>query len=894
MPLQRLFPPLAGVSEDNSYTDQEPATARDAENVVSLEPHTGRTRLTKRPGLKKFMAAQLGTGKVRDLAQIVYNDLTVDYASLAVPTQEWVTTAATLKGANRLRVSARGDIFVVEKEDGDTVTRLNADGVIVSQIPLDNDESVGIGPYFQCIALGNDDSIFVALGTLGTGVSGSWIRILRYALGTDGDYFKAWTVKSGDDAPNNGLFVKAMTVKKGRLYTLQQADVANTPLRLRVYGQIYGTVTPKLAVDYTFLATAVGNVARGIDVDDAGNIFVSYITTGDQHFAKISPNGATLWTVTASTAGRGGMGNAIAVRDGKIWTQGFPQGANTQWLSQYTDGAVAPTHNWSIVNANAESKAFQLIVVDKFLNVHSALPRVTHVAGDDIFGYSTAAGALIYSLDSPASLPVNSVGIPPTNPDQVASAVPPNRPEFLYFAAQGGNYYKYRLFTATASTGSTRTFKYIGVSDDDIETFTSLGVASPSGGSAVVNQNAQYIQSVVMLGKWYLADGQKYFVYDPVTDTVSVFLSSTSGVMPPRCRLIETWRSRLVLAGDPDNRHALYLSAQGDASDWDFYPPTPTSKQAIWTTLAPQLDGVADIINCLVPYSNDWMLVGCDHSIHLLRGDPAAGGSMDLITNEGGMAWGRPYCFGPDGELYYFAQQGGVYVMAPGLSLPQRLTERRLERQLSDIDLSTHYARLAWDHRQQSLVVALCPYGAGGTSIRGWFWNRKHAAWWPMRFGSTAQTGVQPTAVLTSDADDPDDRLIVFGCEDGYVRRLDEAVAYDELSTGVQQGIGSYVVLGPFSSEDRMRHVKVKSVWGTLASAGQVVAQLFTQARPDAGLTIPAKSAVLRPGFNARTVLRGKGTTCYVKLTDAAASLPWSIESLALEVEMGGRERRKL
>lgn len=905
MPEIRLFPPLLGVSEVAPLSDQEEATARDAENVQTPEPSTGRMRLSKRPGLPKFISpsTQSGTAKIRDLGQLVVNDLTTDYAALTNPTEEWQTTKSTQAGGAIVRVSPRGDVFVLDAVGGDTVTRLNADGEVVSQIPLDNNENVGAGPNYRCLAVGNDDSFVAAIGDAATGATGSFIRIVRYALGTDGDYFQAWKIMSGDDAPNNAVLVKAICIKKGRLYTVQQTGGgAATALRLRVYSNIYTLVTPKLAVDYTFVASALNNEVRGIDVDDAGNVFVVYLAdlagTSRQHLTKISANNSTIWTINSSAAdgsipvNRGGLGNDVKVRGGFIWTLGFPDGANQQWLSKYADGLTAPTHVWSKTDAQAESKDFVTMVADTFFNIHAPFPTASALTPhDDLYGYDTDGNEL-YSFEVSATTNMRAVAIPPTNPNFSNSAASPERPEFIYFTTQAGNYFKYRLISATPSSGSPRTFINLKVVDTDIKTFTASAQATV--GAGMISSDSDYVQSVSMLSKWYVTDGVRVLVYDPEDGTVAELLSSTSGLIPKRCSLIDTWRSRLVLAGDRDNRHAVYLSGQGDATDWDFFPPTPNSKQAVYTTLMAQTDEPADIINALVPGGNDYLLLGGERTIQMLRGDPAAGGTMDTITNQVGMAFGRPYCWGPDGDLFFFASEGGVHVMPGGLSVPQAISDNRLPRALRDIDLGTFYVRMAWVPRMRGLLVVFCPRGAGGTSTRAWFMSADTGAWWPWRFGTTAQTGVQPTALFTFDSDDPDERTVVLGCEDSYVRKLSESIAYDELASGSQGGIGAYVLLGPFQAPDRIHKIKARSIWGTLTSSGQAVWQLFAPPRPDTTLSQPAEFGVLPPGFSGRIATRTKGRTLYLKLTDYAAAMPWAIESLALDAQPSGKERVRL
>jgi hypothetical protein len=901
MPQVRIFPPLAGVSEDSSFTDQEPMTARDAENVVGVDPDTGRTRLSKRPGLKRFLSSAVGTGKVFEVAQLIYNNLQIDYTGIAtsITAAVWQSGPYTKSGPRSVWISPRGDLFILENASGNTVTRINQDGVVLNAIPLENDEAAGSGPYFYTLQPLDDDSFVVGISESATGGTDSYIRMLRYALGEDGEYRKTWELRNNAATPDNVELVMAMDYKNGLLYTIQEGQSGTPAVTVRVYGNILGNTKPSLELEVELLAGAGSNRGSDIAADEFGNIFCAFRSGTTNYTRKLEPTGVTAVTYDDSGTNIGGHGVCVAARDGSFWTAGLPNGASGSpngWINKYDD-ATTPTLDWTYSGdpIAAENVNFRKIVVDAFGNVWSPyLSTVAAGGGESIVGVDVDGVKVVDIGDTNLCA---KVAIPTTNPDYTGSVTPPDRPEFLYtttLIGTNGTVIKYALVTAEKTSGSPRSVSYVAVVDDDIKTFTSSAVSNPTGGANVIASTVTYAQSAQLYGKLYITDGESYFEYDPVEDAVTALESNTSGLIPRRCALIEEWRSRIVLAGDPDNPHAIYWSAQGDPRDWDFYPPSPSSTQAVWTTTAPQLDAPADLVTALFPYSNDWLLVGGDHSVSLVRGDPAAGGTLDLISRQIGMAFGRSACFGPNGEVFFVSQQGSVYVMGAGLGQMQSISDDRIGRELRDIDLSTYYPRVAWSHRFQGLLLVYCPYGAGGTSQRGYFWSAKYNAWWPLRFGTTSATGVQPTSMIVSDADDPADRVILFGCEDGYVRRYDEAAGYDEASAGTLNPIGSYVLTGSFMSEERTRQVKAREMWATLTSNAPLEWQFYTVGRPDDTLTQPSASGQIRPGYNARIPIRRKGLVTYLKLLDNSNASSFGLESLALELEVGDKERRRL
>src|SRR5207244_7088633 len=137
---------------------------------------------------------------------------------------------------------------------------------------------------------------------------------------------------------------------------------------------------------------------------------------------------------------------------------------------------------------------------------------------------------------------------------------------------------------------------------------------------------------------YYLA-GTTRFYYDPVAATGGAW-PITAGSPPDGGRLLCTWRGRLVVSGvntDPQN---WFMSKQLDPTNWDYSPAVITESQAVAGNNS--LAGyVGDVINTMIPWSDDVLIFGGNQSLFQMTGDPMAGGRIDRISDTVGLARGR-------------------------------------------------------------------------------------------------------------------------------------------------------------------------------------------------------------------------------------------------------------
>src|SRR4030095_9145280 len=106
---------------------------------------------------------------------------------------------------------------------------------------------------------------------------------------------------------------------------------------------------------------------------------------------------------------------------------------------------------------------------------------------------------------------------------------------------------------------------------------------------------------------------------------------------------------------------------------------------------------VGDVITALMPYNDDVLIFGRDHTIYLMNGDPLGGGQIDLVTDAIGVAWGKAWCKDPYGAIYFMSNRTGIYRMVPGQQ-PLRISQQ-IEQYLLDLDMGTNVVTLIWDDR---------------------------------------------------------------------------------------------------------------------------------------------------------------------------------------------------
>lgn len=434
--------------------------------------------------------------------------------------------------------------------------------------------------------------------------------------------------------------------------------------------------------------------------------------------------------------------------------------------------------------------------------------------------------------------------------------------------------------TASYLAPSGRVTRLIGVSDGTVVSFDRFGTVPVTSGTNALARRRPVVFAAQLGTKLYFADGDNTKLYNAVTNTMATWTAS-AGTFPVANstqypRLIENWRGRIMLSGivgDPDN---VFAAKQDDPTDFNT---AATDDQAAFAFNSTEgLGRPPDIVNTMIPISDDNLVIGCDHLTMIVSGDPRHGGRMDLLSNEVGMVWGRPWCRDPWGVTYFMSSRGHVHRLTRTGGINQTSLSRPIDRILEDIDFANTIVRMAFDVVERGMYLILTPL-ATNLPTRHFFYDGQ--GWFPDRFRKTDHN---PRVVYLFDGDDTNDRVLLAGCNDGYVRYFEQGAWDDD-----GQPVESYCYVGPWKDallkELRLFMPQDEGFVNWSVHVGE-----SAEAALRSTATLDGLSA---PGRNHSQPARRHGHSVYLKLYNDQLSNHWTIDRLEAAVMGSGRVRRR-
>lgn len=449
--------------------------------------------------------------------------------------------------------------------------------------------------------------------------------------------------------------------------------------------------------------------------------------------------------------------------------------------------------------------------------------------------------------------------------------------------------------SSAASNVSRTALQLVGVAD----TFTYIGdptsmpqIANSS--SFPVNADALFLAATTLFNYTYIVDGtQKPLKINLATDLFEIF-TEDAGTAPDDANIACTWRGRLVLSGSTDDPQNFFASRAGDPLDWDYSQEDPT---AAFAGNAANSGRIGEPIHALIPVSDDILVIGCEQSMWAVRGDIADGGAIDQVTGFAGISSSTSWTRGPDGSLYFVGPRG-FFKMNPTATQVEEVSQTAYPQFFQNINRATSYINMIYDSDRYGIWVFVSPL-VSGSSVSSIFYDFRFQGYWPQDWRN--QTNAGPIQAIYWDGYDSDTRYPVLGGFDGHLYAFN-------LTNRTDNGgaINASVTLGPFHPQQDGEAMLV----GLTANFGELAPQ--DQSTPDRWQTsvslfsgksaydvtegTPTTTALVGWGRDGRTKTmrqRLKGEWFTVELSNAAASNYFSMESVELEFESKGKNRRQ-
>lgn len=897
MPGDPLSFPFLGVSEDVAGALQEPGTTARAVNARAIDPPSGRSRGAQRAGLSKFTPNAL-PGYCRAMRQLTYDTPRVSFDLVAPAStigSEWESTttydvSAVAANINHVFVASRFEVCVFTSE-GDKVQAIKTNSA-QEHMPV-------------AWADVSDGSLYTVANPIDPTDTAVVRRFVRHEPQDEEDLDalepipnspfpgESWEYEIPKQAPGaTPIEVIDWRLDRNRLVLLIQETTPDIIYIMVLSGLRGAGPTPGATIlevpNVVFPATA-----HGIEVNTAGEYFVSLEdSTGAPlgSVVKMSPIGEEVWRYDGDGVNRG----LCLDPDENVYTWGEGLGFFARRLIDQGDAVSDLPADGAI---SYLSPGYQTV----------ARTMLRCVSGGDVvaapYDWATTAtfpgptehaivrlqsdtqyAAYLYPNGNGGALSTFAVDpVEPIYPDLFDD----DRagPEFLYVGGADATdtIQKARIVTRTRAAGPPRETQVVAASGRSIVQFGRDGaIVSPAASTDIFDADARNIVMTDLFGRTYAVDGRSVFEYKPIQGDPGRVrkLTAVSGRIPTGAQLVVGWKNRLFLSRFIDAPYAWQASGVRRVRDWNLFPSVQTATQSVGhrNTIAGE---VPDITNAMVPLSDDLLLFGCDHSLYVLAGDPGRGAEFDILSSTIGMAFGVSWCKDPLGAVYFYGSKGGVFRLVGGQQL-ERISHRRIERQLQDVDQSAYRLELQYDWRHDGVWVVQVPQASGPATadVRSWFFDTKNGGWWPDAIAH------RPTATAIYDGDLPNDRLTLMVGADGFVRYVDESEASDD-GTDIE----SSVMVGPLAVQGDMR-LKVNRVVAEMGATTQAArVSIYESDTADVIPERPIDTYEVGAGRSSKLPLRARGSYLWIELSGAGQGRHWSFEAGSIESTEAGKRR---
>jgi hypothetical protein len=429
---------------------------------------------------------------------------------------------------------------------------------------------------------------------------------------------------------------------------------------------------------------------------------------------------------------------------------------------------------------------------------------------------------------------------------------------------------------------SLRTTKLVTVSGGSLYSGGKDGVSIATGANASIFNASGPVRMQQAYGKMYLCDGvaAHYTVYDSLTNTASLW-TPLEGTLPvgsvdatKACTMIALYRGRVVLSGLQEDPQNWFMSKTGAISGedpvdnplrWNYTPAISTPTMAIAGNNS-DAGLMGDVVTCLAPYNDDLMFMGGDHTLWVMRGDPAAGGLIDNISYQTGVVGPEAWTRDPEGNFYFFGA-GALWRIDLGSTSPRPLSKGILDRTFGAIDYATYRVRLLWDDVHKGVHMYFTPLNLPTTSPYHYYWDARTEGFWKDQYPAV----VGPTACWLYDADLPSDRALLVGGFDSYIRQISATFTKDDDGTA----IASHVRYAPILLGGDVANSRLSEIVPVLAEASDPVS-IRVFAAPSAEsvteVTTPQVSRVLHAGRNPTLRQRVTGNALQIELRNAVSA----------------------
>lgn len=368
------------------------------------------------------------------------------------------------------------------------------------------------------------------------------------------------------------------------------------------------------------------------------------------------------------------------------------------------------------------------------------------------------------------------------------------------------------------------------------------------------------------------------------------------GTAPTNCGLVWVHQDRLALAGDSANPHQYYMSAVGDATNWDY---TDVTVGGAFTNTGSEGGILGNSVVAAINHNQNISLVGSLRSIEAIVGNPRVGGTRRVSSSIGPLS-NNAWCKGLDdsgANHTYMMTYDGLYVIPAGdYTAPQSVSRRKIPNELIGVSPAAgDKCCIGFDSQWKGIYITVDPDNVSAPTVT-YFYHIPTDSWWPLDLPITPHIYATFPALQTG----AKSSILPMG-SNGSLRQFNNG----EVQGGGNEEFDSYVLIGPIKLADPGGEGMVISCSAALAQGsedvnwsiyvGDSAEQAYRKAEADATNTAADFAGskwtyASTQYWNGVQNPRVRGNAAYLKIYDVSNER-WQIEQVSMELEhLGDRK----
>lgn len=437
----------------------------------------------------------------------------------------------------------------------------------------------------------------------------------------------------------------------------------------------------------------------------------------------------------------------------------------------------------------------------------------------------------------------------------------------------------------TQANGAAMVINFVNKSSRYIYGFVTNGTFQTGQNASITEDGTGYDYSVTAVRN--VSAVPLFYNWQVYPDDADTATEQVNGKMPEEPTILALYRGRIVQSGDRNSPHIIYMAEIANPFNFSYGSDDVIGAVAQSSGYA---GNIGDIVTAVIPYRDDYMIIGCSQTMWLMRGDPASGGSIDQISFTAGLFDKTSVAWDSEDNLY-FLDCNGIYRISAGFGAVEKLTQNTLPDFNNEFALTpdVHRVTVTYDRKKHGILICKTDVDTGEN--QNYWFDLRTTGFFPEKYPADCSVY---TANYYS-ADDPAYRELLLGCRDGYIRIFDTRL-YKDQAAGTDEPIESWMLIGPGRmTAENMQGLLSELLFVLSEESNLLNYQIYTAKTAQTAITaalnpdIAANSGgTIRAGLSATIRPRCKGAYLILKINSNALDRSWAFEKITGKITPAG------